>query len=226
MSAVSKGEMKKYKQFIASQNDRVRLPYAPRTVWLPRQCIFTATTNEDTPLKDETGGRRWWIIDVKSRWFEKDIELNEEYVNQLWAEAVEIYDQMEKDNIPYALPKHLEEQAKTEQHENTQYGIFQEELEMYLDQGYYYLYEVDRGKVKEPFDRVCALFAWEKLLNRYKNEMQAHHARTINAIIKNHKDYRHIGRVKFEEYGKVQTYERIPQEEEKGTDYFKRIEYR
>jgi hypothetical protein len=51
--------------------------------------------------------------------------------------------------------------------------------------------------------------------------MQAHHARTINAIIKKHKDYRHIGRVKFEEYGKVQVYERIPQgeEEKEEKDY-------
>lgn len=84
MAAVSKGDQKRTKKFITSQVDEFRPAYGRRTIYSPRQCIFVATTNDDLPLKDDTGGRRWWIVDVKGKWFEKVLPLE---IDQIRTEA-------------------------------------------------------------------------------------------------------------------------------------------
>ncbi len=75
------------KEFLTRQTDRFRPPYGRRTKEVPRQCVFSASTNRDTWNADETGGRRFWpvrcgFIDIKSLRADRD---------QLWAEALHLY---------------------------------------------------------------------------------------------------------------------------------------
>ena len=76
------------KGFISSASDTYRPPYGRSTRKLPRQTVFVATTNDETPLTDPTGSRRFWPVQVQRR-------LNRDWVihnsNQLWAEAVQAY---------------------------------------------------------------------------------------------------------------------------------------
>ena len=81
------------KSFITRQKDKYRKPYEPNTSILPRRCIFIATTNSTAFLKDKTGNRRFYPIEVHSVGFdlyrsEKEIR---EYIRQCWAEAREKY---------------------------------------------------------------------------------------------------------------------------------------
>lgn len=212
MAAVSKGDQKRNRQFISSVKDTFRVPYGHRTADYPRQCIFVASTNDDEPLKDETGGRRWWIVKVYSKWFEKERNLHEE-LNQIWAEAMHVYADMEREHIPLRLPNHLEAQAKTIQTENTDRGVHAAEIEYILQEKRYV--DLDYMGTTETIDETCAFHIWEKVLRNYRNDFNSAFGRQINAVLKDLDGWECIGRRQFKEYGKQYVYRRIVEVEDR-----------
>jgi predicted P-loop ATPase len=87
LDAVIRADPARTKSFLTQQHERFRLPYGRRVVKIPRQCVFVGTTNQDTWLKDETGGRRFWPVrcgDIDEDGLRRDRD-------QLWAEALYKY---------------------------------------------------------------------------------------------------------------------------------------
>ena len=113
LQAFSKSESNAIKRFITSQEDRTRLAYARRSTYLKRQCVFAGTTNKNEFLKDETGNRRFWPIEVKEEGRVKDVikDLPNE-IDQIWAEAIHLWKD-EKETL--YLTKEQEELAFYEQ---------------------------------------------------------------------------------------------------------------
>lgn len=92
-TAFQKSIKERCKQAIASQQDNYRKPYGRNPEIRKRQCVFLGTTNNYDFLKDETGDRRYYPIDVNILNATKSIDndLTNDYIAQLWAEAVQLY---------------------------------------------------------------------------------------------------------------------------------------
>lgn len=93
LAAMKKTEVETTKHFVAKSEDAYRPAYGRRVENYKRQCVFFGTTNKYDFLKDPTGNRRFWPIDVNPEKRTKDMwkELNRKEINQLWAEAVQEY---------------------------------------------------------------------------------------------------------------------------------------
>jgi predicted P-loop ATPase len=87
MDRVRGAQLERVKAFLTQRIDHFRPPYGRRSEDVRRQCVFAASVNNETPLTDETGNRRWWpvrcgAIDIDALIHDRD---------QLWAEAYKRY---------------------------------------------------------------------------------------------------------------------------------------
>lgn len=60
----SKADSESLKSIVSRQSDTFRIPYESHPRDFPRRCAFAVSANNDDILKDATGGRRWWVVDL------------------------------------------------------------------------------------------------------------------------------------------------------------------
>ena len=89
--------MASVKNFLSNTKDAARLAYERNTQTFDRHCVFIATTNECKFLRDKTSlyERRFWVIRCKKTTRDSRVRdiLQQDYVSQLWAEAVHYYNE-------------------------------------------------------------------------------------------------------------------------------------
>lgn len=89
LQGFNKSDSNRLKQFLGQKTDKYRAPYERREEEHPRHCVFFGTTNDDEFLRDSTGNRRYWPIQVGvnkvTKNVFKDLEIERD---QIWAEAV------------------------------------------------------------------------------------------------------------------------------------------
>lgn len=65
LESLNKSETTQIKQFLSAQEDMFRPPYGSQLIRAKRHAVNVGTTNADEFLKDVTGDRRFWPLEVK-----------------------------------------------------------------------------------------------------------------------------------------------------------------
>ena len=126
------GGVESVKRFLTATQDKYRIPYERRADTFYRQCVFAGTTNKDDFLQDETGNRRFLIVQTGVKKPSKSLFVPEimDTIKLAWAEAVHIW-KNEKPQL--ILPEAYMQEAKELQEANMaddgKRGIIQEYLE-------------------------------------------------------------------------------------------------
>lgn len=141
------GGVESVKRFLTAVQDKYRVPYERRADIFLRQCVFAGTTNKSDFLQDETGNRRFLIIQTginkptKSLFVPGAIE----DMKAAWAQAVHIWKTEQPELL---LPDSCRDEARRLQDESM----------------------ADDGKVGiitqylENKDRTCVLEIWKEAL--------------------------------------------------------------
>jgi predicted P-loop ATPase len=80
-----KADVETLKSFVSRPIDHYRPPYGRRTIDIPRQGVFTGTTNDQEYLRDPSGNRRIWPL--KCGKGKANIDWVRANRDQLWAES-------------------------------------------------------------------------------------------------------------------------------------------
>lgn len=129
LAAAKRANMESIKNFITKERDKYRKAYGRRPGEYPRQCVFYGTTNDDEFLRDVTGARRFWPVEVQKKDRGRLRGLTDEVVAQMWGEAVAAY----KNGEPCMLSDDMDAIAEDEQAKYAVQDQTPGEVEMYLD---------------------------------------------------------------------------------------------
>ena len=196
LAGLNKAEMNTIKGFLSKQEDIYRAPFARRTMPHPRNCILVGTTNDAEFLRDKTGNRRFWPIDlgkqvpIKSVW--RDLA---EEVPQIWAEAVEYFKKAE----PLYIDQRLEQMAVEAQEEHRESDPREGVILNFLDalvpedwnrrdednrRTFYMNMAANKQLCTVKRDRICAVELWCECFRQDKGRMKNSDAREINGILR------------------------------------------
>lgn len=130
MASFNSTEIEKIKSFISARFDRFRMPYAAITQKHPRTCVFIGTTNNGEFLNDLTGNRRFFPIPLESKATKSVFAMDHVAIQQIWAEALQIYKGGEKLFLDDEADELLAEQYRDQATEESMFFI---KIADYLD---------------------------------------------------------------------------------------------
>lgn len=198
LTAMTKQETSAVKQFLSKCEDIYRAAYGRRTEKYPRRCVFFGTSNDTEFLKDATGNRRFWPVDVGVHPAQKSIwnDLPQE-VDQIWAEAYTYWMLGE----PLYLSKEIEELAQEQQESHREASGKEGIIRDFLDRKIPSCWDsldlqkrrqfwngnlmLPEGEVMVDRDKVCAVEIWVECFNSDAKFMKRMDSTEINNILLN-----------------------------------------
>lgn len=196
LDAFRQTDVSRIKQFLSLRTDRFRAAYGRHVKDIPRSCIFFGTTNTAVFLRDRTGNRRFWPVDVgitqrtKFVWNQLDRE-----VDEIWAEAVMRW----KLGETLFLTGTVEDDAKAEQESHREVsskeGIILDFVEKPVPEGWPQ-WDLDKRRmflngtaVTENIklvsrDRICALEIWCEAFGGQPKDFRYSESSEINDVLR------------------------------------------
>ena len=197
MAGYTKAEENASKQFLSRQVDVFRQAYGRRTQEYPRRCVFFGSSNQYEFLKDITGNRRFWPVDIEAQKPTKNVYVNlPGEVDQIWAEAVVRY----KNGEPLIIEDNedvlrLAETAReTHMESNSKTGIINEFVLQKVPKNWNTMSRTARrtfltmgshtpDEDLEYRDRICAAEVWYECFGIDPSRMKKVDTREINQIL-------------------------------------------
>ena len=219
LSGLKKAEVEAIKHYISKREDSFRPAYGRVVETYKRQCVFFGTTNSQDFLHDPSGNRRFLPVDVNTARITKSVieDMTDEEVDQIWAEAYQIY----KNHEPLYLQEEAAKLAVDAQNKHEEADNRRGIIINYLDR----LYPEDWDS-KDVFERkqwledplsangtvrkdyVCIAEIWCECLGKDRADMTRYNTRDLNEIMRTIDHWENTGSTKtFVNYG-VQKYYR------------------
>lgn len=221
LNGLSKSENNAVKQFLSKTVDIYREAYGRRTSSFPRRCVFFGTTNDSEFLRDRTGNRRFWPVDVGINPIKKSVFLDlENEVDQIWAEAFSSWQLGELLYLTGEAEAISIEQQESHRESNAKEGIIREFVnrEVPLDwdkrtiseRRLYWQGEFNHGTCETmPRDRVCAAEIWQECFGGEAKYMKKSDTREINEILSGMREWeRQKTSGRFGKYGLQRGFQR------------------
>ncbi|NTZ20914.1 virulence protein E [Paenibacillus sp. JMULE4] len=206
LSAMKRTEVEEVKAFLSKTEDRYRVAYDRQVSEFPRKCVFFGTTNTRDFLRDATGNRRFWPVEVdpdraeKSHWE----HFGDYEVQQVWAEVLTWFRAGEGLELDSEAREEAERQQAAHMESDPREGLIMEWLESEeLD-------ELDRptGQKRQ---RVCAAQIWVECLGKRRGDMRPWEGKEIMDILRRIPGWEERkGKARVPGYGVQKVFERLP----------------
>jgi putative DNA primase/helicase len=205
LSAMKKSEVEEVKAFLSKTEDRYRVAYDRQVSEFPRKCVFFGTTNTRDFLRDTTGNRRFWPIEIdpeKAR-LNHWAHLTDERVGQIWAEVLSWFKAGETLELNNEAREEAENQQAAHMESDPREGLIQEWLDTPV--------EDDLGRPTDDLrDRVCAAQIWTECLHNKRGSMRPWEAKEIMDIVRGIPGWEERkGKAKVPGYGVQRVFERV-----------------
>lgn len=135
LAGIKKVDVETVKSFVTRVDDKYRQAYGMVVESHPRSCIIVGTTNSQSGfLRDITGNRRFWPVQVSEHGSHHPWDLEE--IDQVWAEAIQAY----KDGESLFLSGEVAQMAYAKQQEamesDDREGLVQDYLDRLLPENW------------------------------------------------------------------------------------------
>jgi predicted P-loop ATPase len=195
LNGLTRSENNAVKQFLSRTEDIFREPYGRRTAGYPRRCVFFGTTNDSEFLRDRTGNRRFWPVDVglhnTTKSVFKDLEAE---VPQIWAEAFVAWQLGEPLYLSGTAEAISKDEQEAHKESNAKEGFILEFLAKPVPLDWYnrsvqqrrnyWQSEFERqGQQTQERDRICAAEIWCECFCKDISAMRRLDALEINSIL-------------------------------------------
>ena len=226
MNGIKKVEVETVKSFASRQDDKFRVAYGTVVESHPRQCVICGTSNSQHFLRDVTGNRRFWPVQVTGECSLHPWNMDKPLLEQIWAEALTLYNAGEelilKGNDAEMAAEKQQEALENDDRE----GLVREYLDkllpadwakLSLSEKRMYLagdeFTTQNRAGVAPRDKVCNLEIWAECFGREPANIRKQDSYELNAIMAKLDGWKRYdgnksGKLSFKDYGSQIAYVR------------------
>lgn len=226
MNGIKKVEVETVKSFASRQDDKFRVAYGTVVESHPRQCVICGTSNSQHFLRDVTGNRRFWPVQVTGECSLHPWNMDKPLLEQIWAEALTLYNAGEelilKGNDAEMAAEKQQEALENDDRE----GLVREYLDkllpadwakLSLSEKRMYLagdeFTTQNRAGVAPRDKVCNLEIWTECFGREPANIRKQDSYELNAIMAKLDGWKRYdgnksGKLSFKDYGSQIAYVR------------------